>query len=92
MTPLLLTSLAVALPSQLGLMNVGGEGQLYMGAWSATAATLSFSWMPAWQLLPLMTAFGFAGGALWALFLEFCAPAKWSTKRFRPCSSTMSRH
>lgn len=67
MTPLLLTSVAVALPSQLGLMNVGGEGQLYMGAWSATAATLSFSWMPAWQLLPLMTAFGFAGGALWAL-------------------------
>jgi simple sugar transport system permease protein len=28
MTPLLLTSIAVALPSRLGLINVGGEGQL----------------------------------------------------------------
>ena len=33
MTPLLMTSLAVALPSRVGLINVGSEGQLYMGAW-----------------------------------------------------------
>ena len=43
MTPLLLASVAVALPSRLGLINVGGEGQLYMGAWFATAGALSFS-------------------------------------------------
>lgn len=67
MAPLLLTSVAVALPSRLGLINVGGEGQLYMGAWLATAGALGFSDLPAWQLLPLMTAMGFAGGALWAL-------------------------
>jgi general nucleoside transport system permease protein len=42
MTPLLMTSLAVALPSRVGLINVGGEGQLYMGAWLATAGALSF--------------------------------------------------
>ena len=35
MTPLLLTAVAVALPSRLGLINVGGEGQLYLGAWLA---------------------------------------------------------
>jgi len=67
MSPLLLTALAVALPSRLGFINVGGEGQLYMGAWLATAGALSFPKWPAWLLLPLMTALGFAGGALWAL-------------------------
>src|SRR5271155_4714163 len=35
MIPLPMTSLAVALPSRVGLINVGGEGQLYMGAWLA---------------------------------------------------------
>jgi general nucleoside transport system permease protein len=67
MTPLLLTAVAVALPARLGLINVGGEGQLYMGAWLATAGALWFSDLPAWLLLPLMTVLGFAGGALWAL-------------------------
>ena len=66
-TPLLLTAMAVALPARLGLINVGGEGQLYMGAWAATAGALYCGGLPAWQLLPLMTALGFAGGALWAL-------------------------
>lgn len=67
MTPLLLTAVAAALPARLGLINVGAEGQLYMGAWLATAGALSFSSLPAWLMLPLMTALGFAGGALWAL-------------------------
>lgn len=76
MTPLLLTSIAVALPSRLGLINVGGEGQLYMGAWLATAGALGFSGLPAWQLLPLMTLLGFAGGALWALLPGLLRAAK----------------
>ena len=41
MSPLLLTSVAVALPSRLGLINVGGEGQLYMGGLFATAGALT---------------------------------------------------
>jgi simple sugar transport system permease protein len=66
MTPLLLAAIAVALPSRLGLINVGGEGQLYMGAWAATAAALWCAGLPAWVLLPVVAVFGFAGGALWA--------------------------
>ena len=66
MTPLLLTAVAVALPSRLGLINVGGEGQLYMGAWLATAGALWFPAAPRWVLLPLVAAMGFLGGALWA--------------------------
>jgi general nucleoside transport system permease protein len=66
MTPLLLTAVAVALPMRIGLINVGGEGQLYMGAWLATAGAIAFSDLPAPLLLPLITALGFAGGAAWA--------------------------
>jgi general nucleoside transport system permease protein len=67
MIPLLLTAVAVALPSRMGLINVGGEGQLYMGAWLATAGALGFSDQPAVVLLPVLTVLGFVGGGLWAL-------------------------
>jgi len=66
MIPLLLAAVAVALPARLGLVNVGGEGQLYMGAWLASAGALFLPPLPAWILVPLVTALGFAGGALWA--------------------------
>ena len=66
MTPLLLAAVAVALPSRLGLINVGGEGQLYMGAFAAAAAALCLPGAPAWILLPFALLMGFLGGALWA--------------------------
>jgi general nucleoside transport system permease protein len=65
MTPLLLAAVAVALPSRLGLINVGGEGQLYMGAWAASAGALMFPDLPGWILLPLVTLLGFLGGGVW---------------------------
>ena len=65
-TPLLLAAVAVALPARLGLINVGGEGQLYMGAWSASAGALLLPPLPAWILLPAVGLLGFAGGAIWA--------------------------
>jgi simple sugar transport system permease protein len=66
MIPMLITALAVALPSRVGLINVGGEGQLYIGAAFATFGALTFSHLPAWLLLPLMALLGMLGGALWA--------------------------
>lgn len=66
MIPMLLTALAVALPSRVGLINVGGEGQLYIGAAFATWAALTFPDWPAWVLLPVMALLGMIGGALWA--------------------------
>jgi simple sugar transport system permease protein len=66
MIPMLITALAVALPSRVGLINVGGEGQLYIGAAFATFGALTFSYLPAWLLLPLMALLGMLGGALWA--------------------------
>jgi simple sugar transport system permease protein len=67
MIPLMLTAIAVALPARIGLINVGGEGQLYMGAWLTTAGALAFSDWPAFLLLPMLTVLGFVGGGLWAL-------------------------
>jgi general nucleoside transport system permease protein len=66
MIPMLITALAVAIPSRVGLINVGGEGQLYIGAAFATFGALTFSSLPAWLLLPLMVLLGMLGGALWA--------------------------
>jgi ABC-type uncharacterized transport system permease subunit len=66
MTPLLLVALAVALPARIGLINVGGEGQLYMGACLATWAALTFAELPGWLLLPIMVLMGMLGGAAWA--------------------------
>jgi general nucleoside transport system permease protein len=67
MIPLLLTAVAAAVPARIGLINVGAEGQLYMGAWLATAGALAFSEQSAFVLLPLLTLLGFIGGGLWAL-------------------------
>ena len=66
MVPLVITALAVALPSRVGLINVGVEGQLYMGACLAAWGALTFTQLPAWALLPLLFLLGMTGGALWA--------------------------
>ena len=66
MIPLVLTAAAVALPSRLGLINIGGEGQLYMGAWLATWGALTFDHLPKLVLLPMVALLGFIGGGLWA--------------------------
>jgi len=66
MTPILLTGLAVALPSRIMLINVGAEGQLYIGAAFATWGALTFQTLPAWLLIPIMMLLGMLGGAAWA--------------------------
>jgi simple sugar transport system permease protein len=65
--PLMLCALAVAVPARVGLVNVGGEGQLYVGAWLASWAALSFAGLPAWVMLPLMVLLAMLGGGAWAL-------------------------
>ena len=66
MIPLLLTAVAVAVPARIGLVNIGGEGQFYMGAWLATWGAITFPHLPAWALLPLLCGLGIVGGGLWA--------------------------
>ncbi|MGH2906910.1 MAG: ABC transporter permease [Solirubrobacterales bacterium] len=66
-TPFILTALAVALPARAGLINVGGEGQLLMGAAASGAfATIVGGGLPLIVMLPLMLVAGMIGGLLWA--------------------------
>lgn len=66
MTPLMLCALAASIPARAGLVNVGAEGQLYMGAFAAAGLALSLGDLPAPLLLPLLVLAGCLGGALWA--------------------------
>ncbi len=77
MIPLTLTALAVAVPSRIWLINIGGEGQLYIGAMAATWAAVTFGGLPAWILLPFLAAWGFAGGALWAAISGVLRARSW---------------
>ncbi|HWM46675.1 MAG TPA: ABC transporter permease [Xanthobacteraceae bacterium] len=65
-TPILLCALAVILPARLGLISVGGEGQLYFGALTGTAVVVTYPHAQMAALLPAMLIAGAAGGALWS--------------------------
>jgi general nucleoside transport system permease protein len=65
-TPILLCALAVILPARLGLITVGGEGQLYFGALTGTAVVVWFPGAPILLLLPAMLVAGALGGAIWS--------------------------
>jgi simple sugar transport system permease protein len=71
MIPVLFTAIAVAVPARVGLINVGGEGQLYIGALCAAAAALAVPNLPPFVLLPLMALAGCLGGAAWAFLPVF---------------------
>ncbi len=77
MVPLILTAVAVAIPARLGLINIGGEGQFYMGAWLATWGAITFVNLPAWLLLPLMCILGMVGGGLWAAIAGLLRAKGW---------------
>jgi general nucleoside transport system permease protein len=66
-TPLLLIGLSVVLSFRAGVFNVGGEGQLYLGAMAATVAALASGGAPGPVGLILAAAAGAAIGALYAL-------------------------
>jgi ABC-type uncharacterized transport system permease subunit len=64
---LLLAGLAVAIPARAGLLNVGGEGQIVIGAVAAGGVGLAADqFLPGPVVLLLMLVAGMLGGALWA--------------------------
>lgn len=63
--PLILSGLAAAIAFRVNLYNIGGEGQIYVGAIAATGATLWFAGSPAVVQIPLLLVAGALGGALW---------------------------
>ncbi len=63
--PLLLQALAFTVPLAAGKFNIGGEGQLIVGAIGAAAAGIIFAGLPPWLLLPLVILAGVLFGAIW---------------------------
>ena len=65
--PLILTALTVAIPAQLGLTVIGGEGALVLGGLAAAAAAIPFvgSGVTALLVMPLMAVCAAGVGALW---------------------------
>jgi simple sugar transport system permease protein len=65
--PISLAALAVAVPARAGLVNVGGEGQLIIGAVAATGVGLAIdTHVPGVVSWVAMGLAGAVGGAIWA--------------------------
>ncbi len=65
MTPLLLVALGICISFRGGVINIGGEGQIIIGALASTAFALWLRDLPGWLLLPLTLLVGALGGAVW---------------------------
>ncbi len=63
-TPLIFTGLAFALAARSGLVNIGAEGQLYVGGLCSAAVGL-YVHAPAIIHIPLAVLAGFVGGGIW---------------------------
>ena len=66
-TPLLFTGLAAAAAFRMRLWNIGGEGQLYLGAIGASGAGIALSGQPGPVIIAGMILGGLLAGAAWAI-------------------------
>lgn len=64
-TPLLLVALGICISFRGDVINIGGEGQMIVGAVLATWIGLTFTDAPGWLIITLALFAGFLGGAVW---------------------------
>jgi simple sugar transport system permease protein len=64
--PLLITSLGISVAFKMKFWNIGGEGQIVMGAFASSFVALKLTSLPGIAVIPVMLAAGVLGGALWA--------------------------
>ncbi len=67
MIPLTITSLGILVAFKMKFANIGGEGQILMGAFGATYVALFVDWLPQFLVIPAMFLVGFLAGGLWAV-------------------------
>ena len=65
--PLMLCGLAVLVTLRMKILNLGAEGQLYMGAVAATWLATSYTDLPAWLMVPGMLLLGILAGGAWSI-------------------------
>ena len=70
-TPLLLVGLACAFANKGGIFNIGGEGQLYMGAFCAAVLALSMQGMPRLVVIFVCLLIGAIAGGMVGAFNGF---------------------
>ena len=63
---LCLTGLAMSIAAKSGLFNVGGEGQLFLGAMAAAVTGAHLKSLPPWLVIILSLLAALIAGALWA--------------------------
>ena len=63
--PLLLVGLGICIAFRANVINIGGEGQMIMGALLGTLLGLVLTGWPGWVVIPLALLAGFVGGAIW---------------------------
>lgn len=63
--PLLLVALGICIAFRGNVTNIGGEGQMVIGAILATVVGLSLPDWSGWIVIPLAMMAGFVGGAIW---------------------------
>ena len=63
-TPMILTGLAAAVAFRAKLWNIGGEGQFYVGALSATWLGSGMVNLPPWLMIPFLLLIGALAGGL----------------------------
>jgi ABC-type uncharacterized transport system permease subunit len=67
MIPLIFTGLAVAIGFRSGLFNIGGEGQLYWGAFVTAIVSITFPNAHGAILIPLSLFAGAIAGGIWGM-------------------------
>ncbi len=68
-SPLMLVALCTALPARLGLIVIGGEGALVIGAVATVAAAVALEGAPSAAVTTLMLLAGAVAGGLWIGFV-----------------------
>ena len=63
--PLLLVGVGICVAFRANVINIGGEGQMVIGALMATAVGLALPNTPSLILIPLLLIIGAIGGAIW---------------------------
>ena len=64
-TPLLLVGLGICISFRGDVINIGGEGQMIVGAIMGTLVGITLTDWPGWAVIPLALLTGFLGGAIW---------------------------
>lgn len=70
-TPLLLVAVGITVSFRANVINVGGEGQMVLGAVVSTAVAVALPDVPRALAIPLVLLAGLLGGALWGLIPGF---------------------